>query len=145
MLFEKKKRVAVIVSSISNIVVGTLLIGMILITMLLSNQFRYGAIVIATGSMTGAINQGDIIVYEQYDNDVINVGDVILFKNGESLIVHRVIEVVDTDGQIKYVTKGDANNDKDAGYRTAADIVGITNVKVPYFGYFTLWLREIIE
>ena len=38
------------------------------VAMLISCQFRFGAIVIATESMTGEINKGDMIIYEKYDH-----------------------------------------------------------------------------
>ncbi len=35
--------------------------------MVVSCRFRYGTLVIGTGSMTGTINKGDIIIYERYE------------------------------------------------------------------------------
>ena len=33
----------------------------------------------------------------------------------------------------------------DDGYRTKDSIMGITNFKIKYIGYPTLWLRDIFE
>lgn len=113
--------------------------------MLISCEFRFGAIVIATESMTGEINKGDIIIYERYDSQPIEEGQVIVFTENKSKIVHRVVEVQNIGGEIRYYTKGDANEDWDSGYRTQADIWGTTDIKVSYAGYPTLWLRELLK
>lgn len=117
----------------------------IMLYMLFSNQFRYKTIVIATDSMKGEINRGDIVIYEQYQDEEINVGEIILFTYKESLYVHRVVDVKDINGELFYYTQGDANEEMDAGYRTSDDIVGYTNFKISYFGYLTLWLRAMVE
>ena len=145
-LFDKKERIArqnkgkgvYVVTAISVIV-------MISIAMLISCQFRYGALVIATDSMTGEINKGDMIVYDSYRGQDIKEGQIIVFQENNSKIVHRVVEIKKIDGESRYYTKGDANEDLDSGYRTEADIVGLTDMKVAYVGYPTLWLRELIK
>ncbi len=113
--------------------------------MLISCQFRFGALVIATGSMTGEINKGDMIIYERYDGQSIEEGQVIVFMDRKSRIVHRVVKIENIGGEVRYYTKGDANEDMDMGYRTESDIVGLTDVKLAYVGYPTLWLRETIK
>lgn len=115
------------------------------VAMLISCQFRFGALVIATGSMTGEINKGDMIIYEQYDDQDIQEGQVIVFKDGNNKIVHRVVEIQYIGNEIRYYTKGDANEDLDLGYRTKADIVGLTDIKLAYVGYPTLWLQELLS
>ncbi len=145
-MFEKKKTFAKnkgkALSRIS-VVLATVII--VSVAMLISCQFRFGAIVIATGSMTGEINKGDMIVYEQYDDQNIKEGQVIVFRENNSRIVHRVVKIENIGGEMRYYTKGDANEALDAGYRTEADIVGLTDVKIAYIGYPTLWLRELIK
>lgn len=118
----------------------------IAVTMLISCQFRFGALVIATESMTGEINKGDMIVYERYDGQIIEEGQVIVFlDNQNNKIVHRVAMITQIGNETRYFTKGDANENLDIGYRTDADIIGLTDVKVAYIGYPTLWIRELLE
>ena len=115
------------------------------IAMLISCQFRFGALVIATESMTGEINKGDMIIYEEYKKQKIEEGQVIVFLQNDNRIIHRVVSIETVGGETRYVTKGDANPDNDMGYRTDADIVGLTDFKLAYAGYPTLWLRELLE
>jgi signal peptidase len=145
-LYAKKKKNAKEKKGGFIATVGTVLTVVLIVSvaMLISCQFRFGALVIATESMTGEINKGDMIIYEQYDDQKIEEGQVIVFSDGQSKIIHRVIKIENIEGERRYYTKGDANETPDFGYRTEADIVGLTDVKVPYVGFPTLWLREII-
>lgn len=116
-----------------------------LISMLVSCQFRYGIIVIGSGSMTGALNKGDATVFEKYDNQVIEEGDVIIFSNGGIRIIHRVIDIKEVNGQYRYYTKGDANMQMDEDYITKKDIVGVTLFRIKYIGYPSIWIKNIFS
>lgn len=145
-LFSKKKKNAVRKESKLGFVATALSVAVVIsVAMLISCQFRFGAIVIATGSMTGEINKGDVIVYERYDDQTIREGQVIVFSQHSGLIIHRVIRIDEIGGEVRYYTKGDANTTEDSGYRTDADIVGLTDFKIAYVGYPTLWLHELLE
>ena len=116
------------------------------IVLLITCQFRFGILVIATDSMTGEINTGDAVVYESYEHcDRIQENDVIVFTENDRRVVHRVVTINTVDGQTQYITKGDANDGVDPGFRTDRDIVGVVRFKVNYLGYPSLWLRKIFE
>lgn len=118
---------------------------MISIVLLISCEFRYRSIIIATESMTGEINKGDAIVYEVYDEQYIQEQNVVVFLKDGNRIVHRVVQIERIDGQNRYYTKGDANDDMDAGFITDADIEGIVLFKLPYVGYANLLLRDAFK
>ena len=113
--------------------------------MLISCKFQYGAVVVATESMTGEINRGDAIIYEEYDDEIINEGDVLVFNKGNIKVVHRVIKIENVNNEVRYYTKGDANESPDAGYITKSNIIGKVELKVSYVGYPTVWLRNIFS
>ena len=145
-LFEQDKKKAVRKGKKFSAIATTLSVVFVLaVSMLISCQFRFGALVIATDSMTGEINKGDMILYEKYDDQPIKEGQIIIFIQDKSKIVHRVVKVENIGGETRYYTKGDANEDLDSGYRTASDIFGLTDVKLAYVGYPTLWLRDLIK
>lgn len=145
-LFEKKKKIALKkgqkLSTIGILLATTVIVS---VAMLISCQFRFGAIVIATESMTGEINKGDMIIYEEYKDQQIKEGQVIVFLQNKKRIIHRVVKIETIGGETRYYTKGDANNTNDLGYRTDTDIVGLTDIKISYVGYPTLWLRELLR
>ncbi len=118
----------------------------IMMIMLVSCRFKYGIIVIGSESMTGTINVGDAIIYEQYDKDsVIKKGQVVVFYYNNMRTIHRVVEVKNINGETRYFTKGDANEKEDSGYRTAADINGLVSFRIKYIGWPTLWLRRLFD
>ena len=145
-LYEKKHRYALEKKSkIAPVFTGVAVVVMTALVMLISNQFKYGTLVIVTESMTGEINKGDAIIYEEYTDQPIEEGLVIVFEKNGSVVVHRVIDIDNIDGVTRYFTKGDANEDPDAGYITSAQIVGVVDLKLPYIGYPTILLRSLFS
>lgn len=144
-LYENKKKKVVRRGKKLSVVSTVLAFAFVIsVAMLISCQFRFGAVVIATESMTCEINKGDVIIYERYDDQTIKEGQVIVFLKGQNRIIHRVVKIENIGGEVRYFTKGDANYSLDDGYITDADIVGLTDVKIAYIGYPTLWLRKLI-
>ena len=109
--------------------------------MLISCEFRYKFLIIATESMTGSIDKGDGVIYEEYTGQHIEEEDVIVFLLDDLVTVHRVVEVTHINGENRYYTKGDANDTLDRGFATDAEVLGVVKAKIPYLGYPTLWLR----
>ena len=146
-LFTKRKRKALQKSTLpGKLAFGAVMILLLCFILLITCQFRYGMIVIATESMTGEINVGDAVVFEQYEYiDEIKENDVIVFEEYNRRTVHRVVRIDTVDGERRYITKGDANEGNDSGYRTDSDIVGVVRLKVVYIGYPSLWLRQIMN
>lgn len=136
---EKKKRASKVVAYTGYVALFALMTA---VMMVISCRFHFGALVISTESMTGELNKGDAIVYEQYGGETIAEETIIVFKINGSNVVHRVVDIERVNGQNRYFTKGDANEDKDAGYVTDAQIVGIVKWKIPYIGYPTIWVRQ---
>lgn len=116
------------------------------IAMLISCQFKFGALVIATTSMTGTLNKGDVIIYERLDSEEeIKKEDIIVFKKGDRKIVHRIVGINVINNKTRYITKGDANHDKDKDYVLEEEIVGLYKTKINSLGYPSLWVRDLIN
>lgn len=113
--------------------------------MLVSCQFKFGILVIGTGSMSGTIDVGDAIIYEKYDYGNIDEGQVIIFNYNNIQTVHRVVKIEKINGEYRYYTKGDANSSDDELYRTKNDIYGLVKLRIKYIGKPTLWLRNIFK
>ena len=92
----------------------------------------------------------DIIVVNQTASpDDIELYDVIAFYSSEgTVVVHRVVEIVDTSEGPMYVTRGDANDASDdnalyGDYLPYQQIVGeYHGVRVPAAGAFVLFLQS---
>ena len=118
----------------------------IVIVMLISCQFKYGVLVVGSESMTGTIDKGDLVLYERYnEEEQINVGDIIVFQEDDTKIIHRIIEKRFNGKNTIYYTQGDANLNRDDGYRLYDEIIGKVKLKLPYVGYFTLWINDLLK
>lgn len=122
-----------------------LIITTTLIVMLVSCKFKYGILVIGSNSMTGSISKGDAIIYETYEEQNIKEGQVIVFNYKDVQTIHRVVEIKEVNGELRYFTKGDANKSLDEQYRTNKDIIGLSKIKIKFLGYPTLWLRNMFN
>lgn len=101
---------------------------------------------IATGSMKPGINPGDVVlvkkVQDRADIEALQIGDIIQFKKESILVNHRIIDIVEEDGEMKYRTKGDNNSAQDADLVVAEDIKGTVVEVVPKIGWPTLILKN---
>ena len=71
------------------------------------NIFGYTLFQVKTGSMSGTMEIGDIIIVKLTKD--VNKNDIITYEQEQMLITHRIIET--QNGSI--TTKGDANNSED--------------------------------
>ena len=111
--------------------------------MLISCQFRYGILVIGSKSMTGTLNMGDAIIFEEYKEQNIKLGQIVVFDYNGLQTIHRVIDIKKVNGESRYYTKGDANKTNDVGYITNQKIYGLVKLRVKYIGYPTIWIRSL--
>ena len=143
-VYSKQKLVVTIETRKKERIISTIVcIITVIIVMLRSCKFKYGVLVIGSGSMTGTINKGDIILYEKYKNtDDIKVGNIIVFYEDDIKVIHRIIDQKLMGEETRYYTKGDANQKQDEGYRETKDIIGQVKARIPYMGWFTLWIND---
>ena len=116
--------------------------------------------VIASGSMSPTLDEGDVVAWVPVDIEEVNVGDVVVFKSyvgwsGERLVAHRVTEILVDDDVLMLGTKGDASELDDP------DVVGFSEpyvrsdhllgrvvsvegqpLKIPLVGYMGVWLNN---
>ncbi len=111
--------------------------------------FKYQPIAIVSGSMSPVINRGDAVVIEKLSDEEkkqLKVDDIIEFNSGTKTVVHRIVKVTnDNKGDVVYVTKGDANNTEDLGTISTEQIMGKQIYTIPYIGFPSVWLSDIIE
>jgi len=103
-------------------------------------------LIVLTDSMYPVIESGDLIICHTEDPENIQVGDVISFfdpaGNGSSIVTHRVMEIVEEDGQIKWRTKGDNNNTEDRLLVTGEKLVAVyEGTRLAGFGNVALFMQ----
>lgn len=87
-------------------------------------------LIVLTESMDPTIQGGDLIVCDSTDSSFIKNGDVVSYfdpskSNSSVIVTHRVSEVTQSNGDLSFKTKGDANNTIDKVPVPASKIVGI--------------------
>jgi len=97
---------------------------------------------VAGGSMSPALNLGDMVIASKVSPDVIREGDIIEFRQGEVMVIHRVIEVQETEGSKFFITKGDANRVADMDPVSPKQVKGRVMLNVPKLGWVTLFFRS---
>lgn len=101
---------------------------------------------IATGSMEPMIYPGDVVLVDKMTTieelESLAVGDVIQFKRGDILINHRIIQIVEEEGQKKYKTKGDNNSGEDEELVKLEDVKGTILHVIPKIGWPTLIFKS---
>ncbi len=102
--------------------------------------FGYSVLIVASPSMTGAIEAGDAIIIKKSDSYA--VGDVITYFPADEnfSVTHRIVRM---EGD-KFYTKGDANQSEDPDPVLIEQIAGKVAVKLDKVGYFIEWLKSPI-
>ena len=137
---------------LSGILIFILSMNCILIFKSLTNMERVPGIggiipmIVLTDSMYPQIQSGDLIVCRTREADKIREGDVIAFfdpaGNGRSVVTHRVRKITkDENGNLAWVTKGDANNTEDQALVPAENLVGIYRHRVAGLGSVAMFLQ----
>lgn len=72
-----------------------------------ANIFGYTGFEVITGSMSGTIEVGDVVIVKIENS--IQENDIIVYRQEDSFITHRVIKI----NEDTVITKGDANNSED--------------------------------
>ncbi|RPF54026.1 signal peptidase I SipW [Aquisalibacillus elongatus] len=94
--------------------------------------------VVYSGSMEPEIKTGAVIgIKPEFDVRNLKEGDVIMFQQRENhFVTHRIIEVLNNDGQLMFRTKGDNNEFADTNAVIPANIYGVHDgINIPYIGY----------
>lgn len=107
--------------------------------------FGVSPMVVVTDSMSPTINGGDMIFCKKKGMSEISVGDIIAFfdpeSNREIVVTHRVIAVLEDEGGLYFITKGDANNAEDSAKVRENHLVGVYQMTVPIIGKIVMFSR----
>lgn len=112
---------------------------------LISRIFPVFAIGVGSESMTGAINKGDAVIACKVKEENIAVNDVIVFQAKNKILIHRVVEIEEIDGEKYYRTKGDVSGTRDNIDITIDKIYGEVKLKIPFIAYPSVWLTEFVQ
>jgi len=104
---------------------------------------NYKILVVQSGSMEPAIKTGSLVIVKPANKysigDIITFGPVTKTKPPTS---HRILDMEVVEGQISYITKGDANEDPDNKRVVEKDVLGKVLFALPYMGYVIDFARK---
>lgn len=98
--------------------------------------------VIISGSMEPNLQIGDIVIVKKVAQNELKQGDIISYRQGQSVITHRIAEVIDKEGEVKYKTKGDNNNAEDSGIISYEMIEGKVVKHISQIGKIAIILQK---
>ena len=103
-------------------------------------------LIVLTDSMYPDIKSGDLIICNTAEAEDVKVNDVISFfdpaGNGTSIVTHRVIEIVEEDGEILFRTRGDNNNTEDKELVPAENLVGVYKMRIAGAGHIAMFMQS---
>lgn len=99
--------------------------------------------VVLSGSMEPTIQTGDLIAVTDCDPTALHEGDVVCYLSSGKAITHRIASVTTgEDGQLRYVTQGDANNAVDRLPVTVDQVQGVwSGMRLPGVGNAILFMQ----
>lgn len=124
------------------LVIVAISLGALLLVVQTSIIPGFEAKIVQSGSMEPAILTGSLVIVQASDSYAIN--DVVTFQSRSSDIptTHRLIGDELQEGELRYETKGDANEDPDATFLRPEQIIGKVILSVPYLGYLLDFARQ---
>ncbi len=97
---------------------------------------------VGSGSMRPAMDVGDVVIVAQAPADVINQGDIIQFRKEEGVtVMHRVVEIQETEGAKFFITKGDANDEPDTDPVIPENVVGKVVFTIRKIGWVAIAVK----
>lgn len=105
--------------------------------------FGWKPFIVLSGSMETQILPGDVAVVKEIDAKELKENDIIAFKEDDNMVItHRIIEIIkDENGDTKYKTKGDNNNEEDDGVVSPEQIEGIYKFRIGKVGNLALFVQ----
>lgn len=99
--------------------------------------------IVLSGSMETEIYTGDVAFVKNVDTKSLKKEDIIAFRNEENKVTtHRIIEIIEQEGETYFRTKGDNNNAEDANLVKESDVEGLYFARVAGLGKFLMFMQE---
>ncbi|MTI66898.1 MAG: signal peptidase I [Firmicutes bacterium] len=152
-MLKKGEHMKKVFKWLSNIILGILIILVLfsVFSMFQSRKnpdkvqsiFGYKPMSVLTGSMRPKLQPGDMIVAKDILPKEVKLKDIITFKIGSNtLVTHRVVDIVTKDNKLYFKTKGDANNVKDQDLVSSDQLIGVLAFNIPKGGYIANFIRS---
>jgi signal peptidase len=125
----------------------TIIVAIILVFAVMLVGFRlfgYEIYTVMSGSMEPEYHVGSLIYVKSVDVATLKEGDVITFVADENntVITHRINGIVYEGDELKFRTKGDANNVADGKLVHYKNVLGSPAFQIPLIGYLAFFIQR---
>lgn len=103
--------------------------------------FGWKPFIVLSGSMESEIFPGDLAIVKDVGINQLKVNDVIAFRSENIVVTHRIVEIKNESGTLKYKTKGDNNNSQDVGYVLPEQVEGLYKFKISKLGNLAMFIQ----
>lgn len=103
--------------------------------------FGWKPFIVLSGSMEKVIFPGDLAIVKEIDTKELKENDIIAFKDNNVVITHRIIKILEENGETKYITKGDNNDIVDDGFVKPTQVEGIFKFRIARLGNLAVFIQ----
>lgn len=131
----------------SRLVSAMFVLVMVAMVMFMTGVFAYKPMVIMSNSMVPVYGRGAMVVVQKVSAIDIREGDIVQYESAGKMVTHRVQQIKPDPAkpdELVFITKGDNSPSRDKPV-SQSQIIGIVRSAIPYIGYPTVWLQEIIK
>jgi len=96
---------------------------------------------IVSGSMRPTLDAGDVVIVAKAPADIVNQGDIIQFRKEKVTVMHRVVDIQETEDSKFFITKGDANKNPDSDPVVPEQVVGKVVFRIPKIGWVAILVK----
>ena len=100
---------------------------------------------VLSGSMSPAMDTGDLAIVQKVSADSIGVGDIIQYQRDGTMVIHRVNEVAQGGSEKLFVTKGDANSNPDIEPVFQSQVRGKVVLTIPKLGWAVIAAQSFVR
>ena len=98
---------------------------------------------VATASMVPTLKVGDLTFIKKCTANDVKVNDIIEYQMNGYTVIHRIINIMQEDGEFFFITKGDNNSTEDKIPVREDQLIGKVIFKIPYVALPTIWIHNL--
>lgn len=105
--------------------------------------FGIKPLIVLSGSMEPEIQVGDLALVKEVDVNSLKEEDIIAFRNESNTVTtHRIVDIIESNGEIYFETKGDNNKSVDVNLVPTSDVEGKFFKRIGGLGSFFMFIHE---
>ena len=139
---SKLKPIRVLLVDVPIVIIFTIFIGLI------SGFFTYHLIGVERSNISPTINRGDaVMLLRNLKEDDLKKGDIIAYRGEKEIIIDRIADVKEKDGEKEYYFVVEKNEGADDTYRTMNidEIMGKYKFRIRNIAWPTIKFKEFIK